>query len=179
MRICLALVLIPFLGPLSQGRDETTKVRPRTARQTLDKFLEFVLSGKDEEACALCDPRTAVCRQLKDIRSLLSREKIRLVDAWAGDREAIAFTNSTEDDRGRSGVLLITARKKKEKGAPWQVVDLDFEDPGGLKKEFERFRDRNPKAIRTLSSPTLEDVIEAFSANAGLLTCREIRGVFA
>ncbi len=132
MRICLALILIPSLAPFAQGRDETTEVRPQTARQTLENFLEFVLAGRDEEACALCDPRTVVCRQLKGIRSLVSTEKIRLVDAWAGDREAIAFTNSTEGDRGRGGVLLITARKGKEKGAPWQVVDLDFENPDGL-----------------------------------------------
>ena len=42
MRICLALVLIPSLAPFAQERDDTTKVRPQTARQTLENFLEFV-----------------------------------------------------------------------------------------------------------------------------------------
>ena len=129
---------------------KTKGAKRRTARKTLTDFLSFALSGKDDEACALSDPRKAVCRQIPDLRQLAGSEKLRIRDVYVDYWEALAITTSADGSRDRAGPLLITARREQSAGK-WLVVDMDFEDPGDVERKVEEFRREHPAAQRTLS----------------------------
>jgi beta-lactamase regulating signal transducer with metallopeptidase domain len=119
--------------PVPRASDERV-AGPRAAAEA---FLAAVVAGRDADAAALCDPRSAVPRQIGEFRRLAQGlQGLRLDNMLVADKAAWASTTAVRDDRGQDGALVLGLRRTDDR---WLIGDVDFETPDRLADKASRF----------------------------------------
>ena len=118
----------------------------RTIYQTIEDVESAAVAGRDSEAAALTDPRTAVAQQLDDFRELakINPEGFKVVSIYANDSAALAITTEVVGDHDRQGPLVMTLIKRD---GTWLLNDVDLETAATVKDELDRFLERYPDAV--------------------------------
>ncbi len=110
----------------------------RTARQTVEAFLNLSAAGRTELVHKL--ERKSFS---DDLRELDGFQKLQVETFWQTDKSALAITNAVIAYRGKKRALVMTLEPRD---GQWLVDDIDLESAEGVKGEVERFRRDYPDA---------------------------------
>jgi len=135
---------VTWAGELTSAEVPLTVEIDAEPRQNAEAFLGAALAGDDQAAAKLAEPRSAVARQLPDLRQLAGPKKLRIISVHADEADGLAVTSEVSDDRGRKGQLLLRLRKRR---GNWKVTDIDFEARVQAREQVKAFLDAHPGAV--------------------------------
>ncbi len=107
-------------------------VPSRDARQTVEKWMELALGGKDTSQLGV--PGRALHED--DFQKMPGAEKVQVAAAKGNARAALVVTSEVLDDRGRGGVLVFRVINKDGR---WRIDDVDLESLENAKGQLEGF----------------------------------------
>lgn len=150
--VATAAILMASTAVPTAGAADKAEPKHYNAREAVEAFLAAALAGKAKPTDDLCDPRTRVAKQAKELKGLLRVDKLDVVTVHASEsgkrKEALAITKkiqikeSDPDGRDTGRLVLILTKKTKR----WLVKDIDFETEESATEELKRFLKTFPDA---------------------------------
>jgi len=116
------------------------------ARDVVEAFVTAVVGGEDGKAAGFFHARSRVRNNVGHFRELFDGQKIRIVDVYADNKEALAVSGLTQGDDGRviPGVTFVFEFVKEH--GNWLIRDIDFGTQEEGQDQLAKFRRTRPAA---------------------------------